>query len=259
MTLRLEYTDMAGYMGRISNYSFFATMIVLMNMCNMTHVIKNVTRNHTLAQSMSPISLGMNLIWNFFFFAINFQFTIQGERERMVDLAMPTFWYFICTFTFESRLFILVWRAQLSSEQSSNQQYQRKILTCFYIAFYVTCFSAVVFQRVLLYDTWAILLFNSTFWIPQIVHTYILRTRKGPNMALALGLTAMQSFMPLYLKIDSTNFLDQESDPVSASFIIIVMALQLFIMRRQQTHGARWFIPKRLRLAYEPVPFSYYH
>ena len=44
-------------------------------------------------------------------------------------------------------------------------------------------------------------------------------------MALALGLTAMQSFMPLYLKIDSTNFLDQESDPVSASFIIIVMAL----------------------------------
>ena len=75
-----------------------------------------MTQNHALAQSISPISLGMSLLWNFFYFAINFQFTIQGEREFMQYLGLPAFWYFVYSFTFESRLFILVWRAQLSQQ-----------------------------------------------------------------------------------------------------------------------------------------------
>ena len=57
----------------------------------------------------------------------------------------------------------------------------------------------------------------------------------------------MQSFMPLYLKMDSSNFLDLETDNVSAMLIILFMSIQLFIIRRQQTHGPRWFVPKRFR------------
>ena len=53
--------------------------------------------------------------------------------------------------------------------------------------------------------------------------------------------------MPLYLKMDSTNFLDQETDNVSSMFIILFMALQLIVMKFQQTHGPRWFVPKSLR------------
>ena len=70
---------------------------------------------------MSPISIGINLIWNFFFFAINFQFSIQGESEFMQYLGLPAFWYFISSFTFESRLFILVWRAQLDQQQMYDE------------------------------------------------------------------------------------------------------------------------------------------
>lgn len=47
-----------------------------------------------------------------------------------------------------------------------DEQFMRKRLTWFYIIFYITCFTAVVFQSVLLYETWAILLFNSTLWVP---------------------------------------------------------------------------------------------
>ena len=39
-------------------------------------------------------------------------------------------------------------------------------------------------------------------------------------------------------------------------FIISFMVLQLFIMKRQQTHGPRWFVPKRFRR--NPFAHEYY-
>ena len=113
MRLRLKTADLSGYMANISNYSFMTTLVIILSFFTMLGVIKQVTENHSLAQSISPVSIGVNLIWNFFFFAINFQFSIQGEGEFMQYLGLPAFWYFISSFTFESRLFILVWRAQL--------------------------------------------------------------------------------------------------------------------------------------------------
>ena len=88
-------------------------MVIIVSFFTMLNVIKQLSENHALAQSLSPVTIGLNLIWNFFFFAINFQFSIQGEAEFMQYLGLPAFWYFISSFTFETRLFILVWRAQL--------------------------------------------------------------------------------------------------------------------------------------------------
>ena len=211
-------------MANISNYSFLTTIVIVLSFFSLLSVIKQVTQNHALAQSISPVCVGVNLVWNFFFFAINFQFSIQGEGEFMQYLGMPAFWYFICSFTFESRLFILVWRAQLSQREMFDEQYLRKRLTWFYILFYMLCFTAVVFQTTLLYETWAILLFNSSLFIPQIIHSYVLRSRKGPSTQFAVALFAMQSFMPLYLKMDSGNFLDQEPDTLQGMLIICFMS-----------------------------------
>ena len=106
-------------------------------------------------------------------------------------------------------------------------------MTWFYIFFYVAVFTGFIFQDILIYKTWAIMLFNATVWIPQIVHSYVHRSRKGPGMQLAGLLSALQLYMPLYIKIDSDNFLDQETDPIGAMLIILFVALQLFIIRRQ--------------------------
>ena len=113
MRLRLKSASLSDYMANISNYSFMTTMVIILSFFTMLSVIKQVAENHALAQSLSPITIGVNLIWNFFFFAIHFQFSIQGEGEFMQYLGLPAFWFFISSFTFESRLFILVWRAQL--------------------------------------------------------------------------------------------------------------------------------------------------
>jgi len=145
MRLRLKTASLEDYMANISNYSFLTTVIIIFAFFSMLNVIKQVAENHSLAQSISPISIGLSLIWNFFFFAVNFQFSIQGEGEFMQYLGLPAFWYFISSFTFESRLFILCWRAQLDQRQMFDEQYLRKRLTWFYIVFYVSCFTAVIF------------------------------------------------------------------------------------------------------------------
>lgn len=59
------------------------TMVIIVSFFTMLNVIKQLSENHAQAQSLSPVTIGLNLIWNFFFFAINFQFSIQGEAEFM--------------------------------------------------------------------------------------------------------------------------------------------------------------------------------
>ena len=112
----LNESDLQSYMANISNYAFLSTMVIILSFFTMLGVIKQVTESQALAQSLSPISIGLNFIWNFFFFAINFQFSIYGDGEFMQYLGLPAFWYFISSFTFESRLFIVCWRSQLSQQ-----------------------------------------------------------------------------------------------------------------------------------------------
>lgn len=255
--VRLESGNLHMYMANISNYAFLSAMVTIFSFFKMLNVIKQVAENHALAESFSMVSIGMNLVWNFFFFAIHFQFSIQGEGEFMQYLGMPAFWYFICSFTFESRLFIFVWRSQLTQQQMFDEQLLRRRLTGFYIMFYVLCFVAVVFQDTLLYNEWAILLLNATLWIPQIVRSYIRRSRRGPSTQFAIALFALQSFLPLYLKLYPGNFLDQETNMVFAALLILFMAAQLFVMSRQQTHGGRWFVPEKYRR--DANQYNYYH
>ena len=135
------------------------------------------------------------------------------------------------SFTLESRLFIVVWRAQLEERQLFDSHYLRTKLTSFYFQFYFVCFVMIYFQQYLLYETWSILVFCGSLWIPQIVHSYRQRSRKGPSAYLATSLFTMQTFMPLYLKAPCGNFLDQEPSVLALLLLISFMALQLIVMK----------------------------
>ena len=107
LTLKPQLID--NYLTKITTYSFAATMVVMLAFFGMLNQVKLITENHGIASSLSLFSIGMNLVWNFFFFTVHFQLSIWGEY--MQYLGLPAFWYFICSFTFESRLFIIVWRS----------------------------------------------------------------------------------------------------------------------------------------------------
>ena len=114
LIINLKPQLLDNYLQKITGYSFAATMVVMLAFFGMLNQIKFITDNHTIASSLSLFSIGMNLVWNFFFFTVHFQLSIWGEY--MQYLGLPAFWYFICSFTFESRLFIIVWRSQLTHQ-----------------------------------------------------------------------------------------------------------------------------------------------
>jgi len=175
----------------------------------------------------------------------------------MQYLGLPAFWYFISSFTFESRLFILVWRSQLSQQQMYDDNYLRRRLTWFYVMFYLVSFVVVMHQQLFLYNTYALIFFNMTLWVPQICKTFIMRSRKGPPMQLVIALLALQSFLPLYLKMCYNNFLSNKTDMLGGLLMILVMAAQVVIIEFQQRWGPRWFVPERFRR--NPFAYNYYH
>ena len=97
--------------------------------------------------------------------------------------------------------------------------------------FYLVSFVVVMYQKYFLYNTYVLIFTNMTLWVPQIVKTFLRRTRKGPPTQLVVALLALQAFLPLYLKMCSGNFLDNEIDYVGGGIMILVMAVQVLVIR----------------------------
>jgi hypothetical protein len=129
-----------------------------------------------------------------------------------------------------------------------DEGYMRRRLTLFYVLFYLSSFGVALLQNWFLYDALPLILFNSTIWVPQIIKTFVERTRRGPPMQLALSFMALQSFLPLYLKMYRGNFLDHQTNILTGIAMLLLMMLQLIVMYLQQKLGPRWFVPKKWRL-----------
>jgi len=59
---------------------------------------------------------------------------------------------------------------------------------------------------------------------------------------------ALQSFLPLYLKMYRGNFLDHQTNILTGIGMLLLMISQLVVMYLQQKLGPRWFVPKKWRL-----------
>lgn len=109
LSCHFQMLTLEKYTNRVTVFSYLATAVVMACSYVLQKHVKSLTTNHIQAQQMSLTSVSINLVWSFFYFSMLFQLTIQGEYLQY--LSLPAFWYFICSFTFESRLFILVWRS----------------------------------------------------------------------------------------------------------------------------------------------------
>ena len=109
IAFELKEESLEEYHSKIETYAFAATVVIMIAFFQMMNQIKQVMHNQHLAQSISIVSLALNLVWNFFFFSVHFQFSISGEYFQY--LGLPSFWFFMASFSAESRLFILCWKA----------------------------------------------------------------------------------------------------------------------------------------------------
>jgi len=57
----------------------------------------------------------------------------------------------------------------------------------------------------------------------------------------------LQSFLPLYLKLNPANFLELKEDFSAALLMVSAIVAQILIMKSQQIWGSRWFVPEKWR------------
>jgi hypothetical protein len=92
----------------------------------------------------------------------------------------------------------------------------------------------VVLQQWFLHNPITLIFFNSTLWIPQIIKNYRIKSRKGPQISLAVSLIMMQSFLPFYLKILPGNFLELPTDNLCAVAMLLLIVFQIIMLKSQQ-------------------------
>lgn len=79
ITTKLQVASLENYTNKIANYSFISTIIVVWSFSVLMQNIRTIAQNHVLCQSFSLMSCSLSLVWNFFFFSMHFQYSIQGE------------------------------------------------------------------------------------------------------------------------------------------------------------------------------------
>ena len=91
-------------MEAVADYSFTITMVVMTSFFVMIGQFRQIAQDYAMARNFSLVSIGMNLVWNFFYFTLHFQLSVQESYFQY--LGLPAFWYFISSFNFETRLFM---------------------------------------------------------------------------------------------------------------------------------------------------------
>lgn len=113
------------YVSGLHWFAFSSSVIVCLTIFGLYRTVQEVQSSQELAQRISSVSIAMNLIWNLFYFAINFKFAIQGQSECMQFLGIPAFCFFFLCFTYETRLFGIVWCAQLEHVHRIDDEFMR--------------------------------------------------------------------------------------------------------------------------------------
>ena len=106
-----------------------------------------------------------------------------------------------------------------------NELFLRRRLTCFYVLFYVLSFVSVMNTEYFLHNPYQLVFFNAMPWVPQIIHTYVNRSRRGPSMRLVIVMQLLQSFLPVYLSISSQNFMNRKPQPMVVFYMILVFSI----------------------------------
>lgn len=143
---------------------------------------------------MSPISLAINNIWTIFFFCISGGFYERGYAEYMSKIAVPFFVLYLIYPDIIHPIFVHAYSAQSEQRRIHNENhplFNKWYWMSIFPFGMVGGFCAGAFKVTLLQSDWALLLLNSTLWIPQIVHSYRKRSRKGPPVHFCAALFAI--------------------------------------------------------------------
>jgi hypothetical protein len=114
-----------------------------------------------------------------------------------------------------------------------------------------------VFSTLIIFNDALLLIFNGSLWVPQIVRSYLRRSRFGPEPYFVYFLTLSHTFLPIYLRGCPSNVFERQPNYIFTLIFIAYLALQIFVVLQQRKRNPRFFVPLAWRK--NPNAFNYFH
>ncbi|CDW77339.1 ring-finger-containing ubiquitin ligase [Stylonychia lemnae] len=226
---------------KVSNYSFMITAVCMMLVYSILGQIKRAMEYHQVAETLSIPMLSFSIIWNFIYFSIHFELAFQQDVYLKYGLVLLIL--NLVTDKFEKKTDIFLHEIlQLFIALTTS-------LDFFIIVFYMA-------KYYILMTNYAIILLNSTLWVPQIIRSYRLRSKFGPESYFVNTLTLSHNFLIFYMRGCPYNIFDKQTNYVFLLIVASFLALQVYIVKYQQLRHPRFFVPIEWRR--NPNAYNYY-
>ena len=89
---------------------------------------------------------------------------------------------------------------------------------------------------------------NGLVWVPQIIENVKNRSKNVPTTFFWIALSFSQGFMPSYFLLFDSNIFEIRNSAFWGITLLSMHVISLLILQCQRWFGARFFIPKSLRM-----------
>ena len=239
---------------QIRNYSFFLTIICIIEMYYISVMLAKVTSNSEVGLNLDLITIGTSLIYKGMICTSHFYLAIISSNGMSYEYGIPSMLYFFGFSLFEFRLLFFSWRTRYNELLFSNRNQFKYKLLLFYLCYYIALFVSLVFMRSIITNTICCFVIFTLTWLGQIVHSVRMGTKPPMNVDYILVNTITRLFLPIYLKAYEGNIFSLRPSYGKVFAIIVIVFIEVCILILQKSYGGKVIIPRCCKT----IPFNYY-
>ena len=144
--------------------TYYATILFIALACSIASSVKllmDISATPAVANQISPLSLSVTVLLSFSIFWQHFVYITTSSAFN--SLRFVSIGFFVYSFIFQMRLTQEVFKFQY--QQLSPEVYRRALL-CFFMALYAVLIIFFIWQDLVLYNFFVVLLLNGGVWLP---------------------------------------------------------------------------------------------
>eukprot|EP00898_Chlorokybus_atmophyticus_P007706 jgi/Chlat1/7937/Chrsp68S07388 len=250
MLLKLDASliQLETYYNKAINYTLMVSFIQVL--C----LIRQIEYSNTQAGAakVSLLMIGQQAIMDAYLCLLHLTAGIVFE-PLFNAFATASFFKFVIFSIFEMRFLLAIWKARRPSNFDGWGNMRRE-LSILYSRFYFFLLFGIMVMYHMNSVMHYLLFFFYSFWVPQIVCSVQMDSRKPLHPQYIFGISVTRLCIPLYMYACPHNIPEIKPNPAYCALLIGWMALQASILLLQHLLGARFFIPKR----FLPQKYDYF-
>ena len=239
---------------QVRNYSFFLTIICIIEMYYSSVMLSKVTSNSEVGLNLDLVTIGLSLVYKGMICVAHFYLVIISSNGMSYEYGIPSMLYFFAFSVVEFRLLFLAWRTRYNELLFSNRRQFKYRLLLFYFYYYIALFISFVFIRTIITNTICCFAIFAFTWLGQIIHSVRMGTKPPMSLDHIVVTTITRLFLPIYLKAYEGNVFSLRPSYAKVLAVVGMVFVEMCIVILQKLYGGKVIIPRCCKT----IPFNYY-